>query len=148
MIIPKIFYGIKCERCGDIFEDGEGSSYWADEDSAFENASEGAEWIEIKSKHFCEGCYEVDEETDEIKVKESYPVYIQEIIAFLNKMTLAMHVVVVLEDVYKVQFRLYHSKKLHDFEVNYIKSLLSNKFISIDEVNERSYIEYTILLEK
>ncbi len=35
MIVSEIFYGVKCNRCGEQYEDGE-HSFWSDEDNAIE----------------------------------------------------------------------------------------------------------------
>ena len=46
MIVSEIFYGVKCNRCGEQYEDGE-HHFWSDESGAIENAME-SEWIEEK----------------------------------------------------------------------------------------------------
>ena len=62
MIVSEIFYGVKCNRCGEQYEDGE-HSFWSDEDNAIENAME-SEWIEEKGKHYCDKCFHYNDEDE------------------------------------------------------------------------------------
>lgn len=71
MIITEIFYGLKCDRCGELYTDGE-YSFWNDESNVIENAYE-SDWNELKGRYYCPDCHEVDDETDEVKVYEEYP---------------------------------------------------------------------------
>ena len=60
MIITDTFYAIKCNRCGDLHEDGD-YQFYSDEDSAWESA-DYSEWIENHGKHYCPSCYDRDDE--------------------------------------------------------------------------------------
>jgi hypothetical protein len=56
MITEEIFYGVKCDRCGDIYEmNGEYTCY-SDKgeilDAAFDD-----DWKEIHGRHYCPCCY-------------------------------------------------------------------------------------------
>jgi len=56
MIVTEIFFGVKCNRCGDVCSDGE-HEYWSDEDNALENAI-NSDWLGYKKKHYCGNCYD------------------------------------------------------------------------------------------
>ena len=146
MIITEVFYGIKCDRCGEIFEDGE-HSFWSDESSAMENATE-SEWAELNGKHYCPNCYEVDEETDEIKVFEEYPQPLKTLNAFIDKILKGSRDVLEFEDNFLIKCRLYMKPKLKSFEVDYIKSLLGEKFISLDYEIEKYNITCCIKMKR
>lgn len=63
MIERVTMYCAKCDRCGEILQDGEIVA-WADADEA-QRMAEESEWREINGRLLCPDCYEVDEETDE-----------------------------------------------------------------------------------
>lgn len=131
MIVTEIFYGVKCDRCGEMNDDGE-FSFWNDESSAMEYAYE-SEWTELKGKHYCQGCYEVNEETDEIVVFEEYPPHLKTLNNFIDRIVkgLSRKVIESGPD-FQVRFKLYKSQKLENSEENYIKALLGQYFISLD----------------
>lgn len=63
-------YGVECDRCKKMYEDGfTGISFWADENEAFNNAQENSDWTEVNGKHYCPNCFTVDEETGKITIK-------------------------------------------------------------------------------
>ncbi len=69
MIKEITMYTVICDRCGkDAFAEDEYSG-WNEIYYALECA-ENADYREIDGKHYCENCYELDEETDEYKVVE------------------------------------------------------------------------------
>src|SRR5690625_4466321 len=76
MIITDTFYAIKCNRCGDLHEDGD-YQFYSDEYSAWESA-DYSEWIENHGKHYCTACYTMDVNTDECKPKPDYPKHVKE----------------------------------------------------------------------
>lgn len=71
MIERVTMYIAKCDRCGEILQDGEIVA-WADADEA-QRMAEESEWREINGRLLCPDCYEVDEETDEY-VEKAQPV--------------------------------------------------------------------------
>lgn len=137
MIIAETFYGIKCNRCGELYEDGE-HSFWSDENSAIENAFE-SDWQEVAGKHYCSGCSEVNEETDEVIIYPEYPTHLKTLNSFLDKITKAIgrDVIESEKGFFIVKCRFYNRHKLEEYESNYIKSLLGDVFVSIDYVDEK-----------
>ena len=145
MIITEVFYGIKCDRCGEIFEDGE-HSFWSDESSAIENACE-SDWKEVNGKYYCTNCCEVNEETDEIKVFEDYSQQLKTLNGFIDKILKGTsRDVLEYEDSFMIKCRLYNKPKFELFEVDYIKSLLGEKFISLD-YEEGKYNSFTCCIK-
>lgn len=43
MIVSETFYGVKCDRCKEMYDDGE-HSFWSNEGYAVKNATE-SKWI-------------------------------------------------------------------------------------------------------
>jgi len=131
MIITEIFYGIKCDRCGELYEDGE-HSFWNDESSVMENAYE-SEWRESKGKHYCEGCHEVHEETDEITVFPEYPKHLKTLNGFIDRIVKGLsRKVFEYESEFHVKFQVYRYSRLEQSEENYIKNLLGDYFGSLE----------------
>lgn len=130
MIISEIFYGVKCDRCDEVFEDND-SSFWSDESSATEYATE-SEWLERGHKHYCPNCQKIDEETDEVVILEPYPKELKTLIQFIKKIVKKNTTVFEFESHFLIKFHLYNQLKLESFEVDYIKSLLGEKFISLE----------------
>lgn len=65
-IVSKPFSNIKCDRCGDTI-----SEEWYDDIADCEEALlYDCNWVKIGDKHYCQDCYEIDE-NDEIKVKDN-----------------------------------------------------------------------------
>jgi len=150
MIVSEIFYGVKCDRCGEVYEDGE-HSFWTEEDSAIENAIE-SEWAQLKGKHYCTGCHEVNEDTDEVIPYEEFPKYLKTLNSFLDRIAQGTSRQVQEPDgtnQFIVKGRFYNKAKFADFEENYIKSLIGEYFISLEyeegKYNSRSY---TIVIKK
>lgn len=106
MIVTEIFYGVKCNRCGEICESGE-FQYWSDEDGALQAAYE-SDWIEEKGSHYCPDCYHIDEETDEVKVRPPYPEVITKIRDFLWRVLKHYPDVKELEDCFEISFHDFH----------------------------------------
>lgn len=70
-IREKTMFTIDCDRCGKNADAETDYSCWPDIDSATE-AARDAEWhLTDDGKHYCWGCMEYDEETDEYKPKEA-----------------------------------------------------------------------------
>lgn len=67
MINEKKMYSVSCDRCEiDAFENDENIA-WESAGSAWEMAY-AVGWQEIKGKHYCPGCYHIDEQ-DRLVVK-------------------------------------------------------------------------------
>ena len=146
MIVSEIFYGLKCNRCGELYEDGE-HSFWSDESSAIENAYE-SDWTELKGKHYCPNCHEIDEETDEIKVYEDYPQHLKTLNGFIDRILHGKRRNVIENDneFFLVKCQFYKKPKLDLFEVGYIKGLLGDKFVSLD-YEEGKYNSFTCCIK-
>jgi len=131
MIVSEIFYGIKCNRCGEMYDDGE-HSFWNDESSAFENASDSG-WIKEKNKHYCNNCHEINDETDEVIVFEDYPTPLKTLNKFIDRVVIgSQRNVFETTTEFIVKFNFYTKTKLELFEENYIKNLLGENFISLE----------------
>lgn len=72
MIETTVFYGVKCDRCHEMYEDSNDFTFFYDKSEALEEAMD-ADWIEKDGKHYCPSCYEGLEEDDTLKIKPSIP---------------------------------------------------------------------------
>ncbi|MDR3245018.1 MAG: hypothetical protein LBT50_01135 [Prevotellaceae bacterium] len=61
------FY-VECDRCKDIFAHNERAIFITEQDVVEHLCDEG--WTEHEGKHYCPECYEIDEDTDFIFIKE------------------------------------------------------------------------------
>lgn len=57
MIVEKEFYAVKCNCCGELYEDSEGTYY--DDESLVEDYAIDNDWIEHEGGHVCPDCYEI-----------------------------------------------------------------------------------------
>lgn len=149
MIISEIFYGLKCNRCGKIHDDGE-HSFWNDESTAIENACE-SEWIEQNGKHYCPTCYDYNEDKDENIVRAEFPDHLKLLNKFLKKMVLGHNdEVKELDNCFLVSKSLHNKTRLDSFEEKYIKDMLGENLISIDYKKHERYSSFTlnIIIEK
>lgn len=143
MIVSEIFYGLKCNRCGEQYDDGE-HSFWNDESSAFENASESG-WIEIKGKHYCNNCFEHND-NDEVIVFEEYPQHLKTLNKFIDRVTIGtQRNVFEKANEFMVKCQFYKRPKLELFEEIYIKDLLGDKFVSLS-YEQGKYNSYTCFI--
>lgn len=146
MIVTEIFYGLKCNRCMEMYDDGE-HSFWNDEGAAVENAME-SEWVEEKGKHYCPDCHEVDEETDEVKVKLDFPKHLIALKKFIDNVCRS-HSSQVSEhdDWFKISTSLFTNEiRLSPFEEDYIKGSLGDNLISIEyKKHERFSSHYCLI---
>jgi len=149
MIISEIFYGVKCNRCGEQYEDGE-HSFWSDECGAVENAME-SEWIEEKGKHYCSECYEQDEATEENTAKPDFPEHVKNLKKFFEKMIIG-HSSRISEqdDCFKISKNLYNTTELNHYETTYIKEMLGDNLILIEVKKHERYSssEATVLVKR
>jgi len=129
-IITEIFYGIKCNRCGEICDDGE-HSFWNDESGAEENAM-NSDWIEEKGKHHCPNCYEYDEDADKNIIYPDYPQHLKDLNKFLKTILGYSLKTKELEEEFVVIKALHNRISLNTYEENYIRGLLSENLVSIE----------------
>lgn len=145
MIVTEIFYGVKCDRCGEMNDNGE-YAFWNDESGAIENAYD-SDWREIKGKHYCENCHEVNEETDEIIVYQDYSDQLKSLIKFIDSVAKGTNRKVHeynAEFVVKCSF--YKKSKMEIFEENFIQNLLGKLFISL-EYEQDKYNSTTCIIK-
>ena len=145
MIVSEIFYGVKCNRCGEQFEDGE-HSFWSDENGAVENAME-SEWIEEKGKHYCTNCYDYNDEFETQSIRPDFPEHVRKIKKFLEKIIVG-HSIFVREhsDNFIISKILYNQTGLNSYDTNYITDFLGNKLESIDVKKHERYSSYQVLV--
>lgn len=140
MIITEIFYGVKCDRCGEICESGD-FQYWIDETQALENATD-SEWIELKGKHYCPDCYEQDEETDEYNIYPPYPDVVKKVCDFTSYVLKARPEVHEKTEEFLVVFNEYSYKqafrsKLDEAAVNWIKAIVPDVVFEKEVISDR-----------
>lgn len=129
MRTEQTFYGLKCDRCKILYEGGE-YSYWSDENSAIEEATDWGEWHEEGNKHYCPNCHDKDEETDEVTIFPEIPREIKKIFELCNVLGYGA-VISDLEKFFVIDFRIAHREPLEDFEKDYIKNHLKGKLEDI-----------------
>ena len=56
MITEEIFYGVKCDRCGDVYEMGGEYTCYSDKSEILDSAFDD-DWKEIHGRHYCPCCY-------------------------------------------------------------------------------------------
>jgi len=141
MIITEIFYAVKCNRCDEVCDDTE-HSFWVDENTAIENATD-SEWIEQKGKHYCPNCCEFNEETEEQTPKPDFPKHIKNLKKFLEKIVVGVsETIIEKEDCFIISLGLYNRNSIENFEENYIKEFLGGKFISIECRKHERYTKF------
>ena len=118
MIVPEIFYGVKCNRCGEMFESGD-YAYYSDESSVLDEALE-CDWIEQNGKHYCPNCYTQDEETDEFKIYPEIPEVVKKIQKFIRTITKNNPETKEKQDLFELSFNEFHP--IGNAEVNWICS--------------------------
>lgn len=72
MIVKKIFYGLKCDRCGRHLFNENGSAFFDNEFDLIDYA-EKEEWLCKGEKHYCPECIIHDEKLIHTFVKEDIP---------------------------------------------------------------------------
>lgn len=145
MIVSEIFYGVKCNRCKEQFEDGE-HSFWSDEDSALENATE-SEWIEEKGKHYCPNCYDYNDEFETQSIRPDFPEYVTKLKNFIDKILKSYSATISeKEDYFEISTGIYSGTSFEKFEENYIKDLLGEKLISLEYQKHERYTRYDCVI--
>lgn len=144
MIISEIFYGLKCDRCGDVFDDSE-HSFWTDQGAAMEYAEE-SDWKELNGRHYCQSCHEVDEETEEVRPLAAYPKHLKTFNGFIDRIVGGRRQLIEYNDHFLAKCNFYHRPKLEAYEVEYIKSLLGENFVSL-EYEQGKYNSFTCFIK-
>lgn len=68
MTYETIMYGIKCNRCQQIYEDGEGANLAVDRHGDLEESAQEDGWYVNGDRHYCPNCHTINE-NDEVVTK-------------------------------------------------------------------------------
>ena len=147
MIIKEIFYGLKCDRCGEQFENYDGAGFYPDEDSVIEFASE-CEWIEKDGKNYCPGCYATNEKTDEIEISDPIPNHIKKIRSFVKNIVRSYCNTKEGTESFQMLFVVPVSTTLNPCDENFIRSYLGDKLISLVYTGDFMSTECIIEIKK
>ncbi len=91
MIYEEIMYGIKYDRCHEIYENCDGATVSSEKHDIEEEACEN-DWHEENGKHYCPNCYTRDEEDeDKIIAKPMIHYSFFKFISFVNQLTGCHH---------------------------------------------------------
>ena len=141
MIVPEIFYGVKCDRCKEIFEAGD-HAYYSDKSSVLDEALDYA-WIEQNGKHYCPNCYAQDEETDEITIRPDIPEAVKKIQKFILNITRNSHNTREKEDSFEISINEYFP--IGNAEVNWICSFPN---VNFERIPKDHYNKILITVKK
>lgn len=133
MIITEVFYGLKCNRCMDVFSDGD-HSFWDDKGEVVQYAFDN-EWIEQGGKHYCPSCYDINDNTHTYDIKEAFTDNIKSLNKFIDRCLERAYYRTISEDekgMYNIKFMIGGRLKLEMFEETFIKNLIGIKFYSIE----------------
>lgn len=148
MILKEIFYGLQCDRCGEVFENSDGYSFESEEQEIITHAYD-YDWAELNRKHYCDKCYTINEETDEIKVKPEWPAAVKSTESFVEKVL--KHKCKVIEDEESFVIRFYdYSVPVGEHCLEWIKHCIGEKLIGIERENmdRMSNYKYLISIKK
>ena len=136
MIITEVFYGVKCDRCGEIYEDSE-HSFYSDEDSAQQNALDD-EWGELNGKHYCPNCHIIDEEKDEVKPFAPFPNHVKLIRKFFSSVVKSVRESIdeSKEGIITLKYRLLYDEGLRPYDEEYLRNCLKDDFIDLVQTKE------------
>lgn len=67
MIVSQELYAVKCNCCGELYEDPEGTYY--DNETMVEEYAIDNNWIEYQDGHVCPNCYEIGDEDETVLLK-------------------------------------------------------------------------------
>ena len=126
MIITEVFYAVKCDRCGKVY-DGADYGYYNDMDSSLEYAKED-DWVEIGGKHYCPNCYVIDEDTEEVKKRPPRSQHVKSLERFINDFLGCNARIVESDDDYEVFF---YGKDLSILDEKYIREMLGSNLLSL-----------------
>ncbi len=91
MIYEEIMYGIKCDRCHEIYDNCDGATVSSEKYGMEEEALEN-DWYEENGKHYCPNCYTRDEDDeDKIIVKPMIHYSFFKFSSFVNQLTGCHH---------------------------------------------------------
>ena len=127
MIIADVFYAVKCDRCGKVY-DGADYVYYNDMDSSLEYAKVD-DWVEIGGKHYCPNCYVFDEDTEEVKKKHPRPKHVRSLERFINDFIGCYARIIESDDDYEVSF---YEKSLSTWDEEYIRKMLGSNLLSLE----------------
>ena len=141
MIIAEVFYAVKCDRCGKVY-DGADYGYYNDIDSSFEYAKED-DWLEIGGKHYCPNCYVIDEDTEEVKKRPPRSQHVKSLEKFINEFLGHNASIIESDDDYEV---LYSGKALSIMDEEYIRKMLGSNLLSLDsKPHERMWLSECLI---
>ena len=141
MIITKVFYTVKCDRCGKVYDRAE-YGYYNDMDSALSYAKED-EWIERAKMHYCPDCYIVDEDTETVRIKPPRPVHLDYLERFVNGFLGCNARVIENKDYYEV---LFYGKELSTPDEDYVGEMLGSNLISLQcKPHERMWLSECLI---
>lgn len=144
MIIEEIFYGVKCNRCGENYNDGDDGQLHDSRADIEEYANDDG-WLVLGRKHYCPNCYNMDDDTP----KKDFPEHLEDLNKFIDHVVHAHREKDTGDDPdkYVVTFSMYGYKCLGEHHIDFIKSLLGKKLISMKQhVKMYGWSEYTIEL--
>jgi len=143
-LITEVFYGIKCNRCGKICDDGE-HAFWNDESGAEENAMD-SDWLSENGKHHCPNCFEYDEEQDKNLIYQDYPQHLKDLNKFLKTISGYSHETKEGDAFFMVSKNMHNRTQLAEFEEAYIKAILGDNLISIEYAKHERYTRYETVI--
>lgn len=134
MIVKEIFHGVKCNRCGEIYNDTEDHSYFHDESNAVECALDD-DWIERNGKHYCPGCF-ITDENETVTIKPPHPDYIKKVRNYLHwaaELIISVHE----DDGYFIirGYTKHNTKKIATEDAEWITTYLGDKLVGISYNN-------------
>lgn len=141
MILKEIFYAVKCDRCGTINQETD-NAFWCDESTA-ENQANDDEWLcNVPGEHYCPNCFITNEDTDEVKIKPSFPVSVKRIEKFIDTITRNCAEVYEKDDRFEIDF--YERIVLHQADRNWIVENYPTAKIKEEILRDRKKITITI----
>jgi rubredoxin len=147
MLVTDVFYGVKCDRCGDLYEDSDGHTFFSSADSPIEGASDD-EWKEVKSKHYCPNCYTKDDD-DNVVPKPDYPKSVEIVKEFIKLIKKSTPRITEFTDAFEI--RAYENYgELMPYDIQWLKDRLGDSLVSIERVDIKNHRnkEIVILLKQ
>lgn len=148
MIVAEVFYGVKCDRCGEIYESGE-HAYFMDESEAIEQALE-SEWGELNGKHYCPNCHMVNSETDEVTPFPAFPKHVTHIRNFAKKIMGGISEGIEEKDnsdFIVLKYSLHYGRNVETYHENYITDYLKGNLKSLMVDHQKHYTDIFISIK-